>query len=159
MLTSKTLVQVRKSGASVPAGELQIGDVIYDRFAGRYREISDVLKRTVDTSASPELAPVPIRWGVFGRGVPARDVHVSPEQRILRICRPKNAIPFLESVSARDLDLTVLPHSPGHDTLVTYVALFFDGPCYVVCSDLLIFGYTPDIFVTEPQQLRRRVRA
>ena len=154
MITSETLVQVRKSGASKPAGELQIGDLIYDGFAGRYREISDILKRTVDTSLSPELTPVPIRWGTFSQGIPKRDVHVSPKQRILSVCRPKDAIPFLETVSAHNLNNTVLPKLPRHNTQVIYVALFFGGPCYMVCSDLLVFGYTP--VVTKSQQLRRR---
>ena len=156
MLTSETLVQVRKSGASVPAGSLEIGDVVYDGFAGRYREISDILRRTVNTAITPELAPVPIRWGVFGRGIPKRDVHVSPEQKILSVFRPSDAIPFLETVVARNVDNTVLPKTQPNQKLVTYVALFFDGPCYVVCSDLLMFGYTPDILVDPPQQLRRR---
>ena len=69
----------------MPVERLEIGDLIDTKDHGP-REICWIGSRTLTKSelvATPKICPVRIKAGALGRGVPQRDLVVSPQHRIL----------------------------------------------------------------------------
>lgn len=150
MITHDTFVQTSKNGATTRAEKLAIGDVVYDGFTNRYCEISNLLSRTVNVRERDCLAPVTIFQGTCGTEIPRANVRVSPQQEVLYVARDmKCGGPArLESSSAAQLGQ--IPNCIGMNAdEITYVALFFEQQCYLVCSGLLLPSYTCEILVSK----------
>jgi hypothetical protein len=156
MLTKDTLVQVHKSGASIPVEALSIGDLTYDSFSARYREIIDIKSRTVNLRSHPEFTPVVVQPNAFGVNIPSTRVSVSPQQEFLWLDKSDDAIPVLEPLTARELVFAALQEATNIEKQITYFVLFFDVPCFVICSGLVTFVASPTVFTMPVSQLRRR---
>jgi len=72
-------------GGQVPVEKLRVGDRVITRDNG-FQEIRWIGQKTLDASAlksQPHLRPVLIRKGALGPDLPARDMMVSPQHRML----------------------------------------------------------------------------
>ncbi|QPM89803.1 Hint domain-containing protein [Pseudooceanicola algae] len=113
----------------VPVEDLQPGDRIITRDNGM-QELRWIGSRRLtphELTLAPELRPVRIRSGALGRGLPTRDLLVSPNHRML-IRSDRASLLYEESevlIAAKDLVGT-----PGiervDDASVTYLHLLFD---------------------------------
>ena len=78
-------VRIKTIRGEVPAGQLRVGDRVLTRDHG-YQSIRWVGMRDLsraEVMAAPQLGPVCIGAGALGRGLPARDMMVSPQHRVL----------------------------------------------------------------------------
>ncbi|SIQ89761.1 Hemolysin-type calcium-binding repeat-containing protein [Paracoccus thiocyanatus] len=76
---------IETATGAVPAGALQVGDLVMTRDCG-LQPLRWIGKRRLDArtlSARPQLRPVRIRAGALGPGLPTADLIVSPQHRVL----------------------------------------------------------------------------
>lgn len=120
-----------------PVETLQPGDRVITRDHGiqPLRWIGCKLLSREDLVAEPRLQPVLIRAGALGPGVPARDMRVSRQHRML-LTGPRAELLFgVDEVLVRAEHLTHLPGiALAAETDVTYLHLLFDRH-EVVLSD------------------------
>lgn len=77
--------RIRTVSGEVPAGDLKVGDLVETQDAGpqTIRWIGTRRCDAVALAANPNLRPIRIRKGALGVGLPAADLVVSPQHRIL----------------------------------------------------------------------------
>mgnify|MGYP000091343999 CR=1 FL=1 len=150
MIVKETLVQICASGQSRAAGDLEIGDRVFDGFAGKTREIANIIRREVDTLTNAAMKPVRIGWATCGANIPSHDVLLSPRQMVFQSARPHGRINYpalVEPIFASKLRLRLPDAIDYVPRKVEYVALFFEEDTHVVCSGLILSGYTPQMMV------------
>nr|WP_276616095.1 Hint domain-containing protein [Rhodobacter sp. SGA-6-6] len=117
--------------------DLRPGDRVMTRDHGlqELRWVGRKLLGPAELAAEPKLQPVLIRAGALGPGLPARDMRVSRQHRML-VTGPRAELLFgAEEVLVQAEHLTHLPGvSHAADRSVTYVHLLFDRH-EVVLSD------------------------
>ena len=146
MITQDTYIQVHQGGRARRAIKFNIGDQVYDGFAGRYSQITDIVVKIIDLAVQPELRPIMISRDLFRPDRPSRDVWVSPHQTILQVQRHawQPNVPVLERVSAHQFELPDAAKPEDAPDTVTYVALIFESATHLSCSGILIRGYQQD---------------
>ncbi len=136
-----------------PIQDLRRGDMIVTRdnglqplrWSGRSR-LSDA-----QLAAMPQLAPVRIKAGAFGPGLPARDMHVSPNHRFL-VQGWRASILFgtpevLVRAQALRNDSTIVTDYRAKD--VTYIHLMFDQHQVITADGLETESFQPAAGVTD----------
>lgn len=116
---------------------LRKGDRVLTRDSG-YQTIRWAGARNIsgaELAAQPSINPIRITAGALGAGLPERDMHVSPQHRML-LSGPRNEMLFGEVevlVAALHLvnDLTI---TQVHPRSVTYIHLLFDQH-EIICGD------------------------
>ena len=126
--TPGAMIDTRRGPVAVE--ELREGDRVLTRDNG-FRTIRWIGSRTLDAAtlaAAPQLRPVCIRRDAFGPGMPARDMVVSPQHRMLLAGAgvELHAGETEVLVAARHLGLRTLRPLPALAE-VTYLHLLFDG--------------------------------
>lgn len=159
MFTSGTMVRVAENGLYKPVEELRVGDLLFDPFADRYGEITDILGRRLDFSKikkprSHRLYPVTLRAGGRGPVQPNQDVMVSPSQEILsvRSDERRSTIKPLRRVNAKTL-VASDPHGEWTVSKVQYFAIFTEFGQYVEVAGLLMRTFGPEVFTAERSEI------
>lgn len=117
------------SKGEIPVELVQVGDRVLTRDSG-YQTIRWVGQRTLSShelAAKPNFNPVCIQAGALGDGLPARDMTVSPQHRML-VAGPRAEMLFGEAevlVAAAHMvnDITI---RQVRSQAVTYIHLLFD---------------------------------
>lgn len=125
--TAHSMIKTRRG--DVPAAQLRVGDYVLTRDDG-FQPIRWIGERVVDAAElaiKQNLQPVQIRTGALGDNVPARDLLVSPQHRML-ISEPKVALWFGDDeVFVPAIHLTCLEDVEQLATRsVTYIHFMFD---------------------------------
>ncbi|MAQ82461.1 MAG: type I secretion protein [Maritimibacter sp.] len=121
----------------VPVEDLKVGDRVMTRDNG-FQEIRWLGSRTLDAddmAAKPHLQPVLVRKGALGNDLPARDMHLSPNHRLL-VASEVTALYFEERevlCAAKHLINNRGVHQAQQDQ-VTYIHFMFERH-EVVLSD------------------------
>lgn len=114
----------------VPAGELAVGDLVRTRDAGLQpiRWIGSSRLSAAQLAANPRLRPIRIRAGALGNGLPASDLVVSPQHRVLVRSRIAQKMFGTDEVLVAAKQLCQLDGIDIAEDLdsVTYVHFLFD---------------------------------
>jgi Ca2+-binding RTX toxin-like protein len=114
----------------VPVEEIRVGDRVLTRDNG-FRTVRWVGRKTLDAAvlaAAPRLRPVVIRRDAFGPGVPARDLTVSRQHRMLMTGVQAQLLSGETEVLACAGHLgPMATRSGGAGQGVTYLHILFDG--------------------------------
>jgi hypothetical protein len=114
----------------VPVEQIRVGDRVLTRDNG-FRTVRWVGRKTLDAAvlaAAPRLRPVVIRRDALGPGVPARDLTVSRQHRMLMTGARAQLLSGESEVLACAGHLgPVATRSGGADEGVTYLHILFDG--------------------------------
>ncbi|WP_407947401.1 Hint domain-containing protein [Paracoccus xiamenensis] len=126
------------ASGEVPAGDLEVGDMVQTRDAG-IQAIRWIGKRTLDSAtleANPNLRPIRIRQGALGSGLPRADLIVSPQHRML--VRSKIALKMFGAtevlVAAKQLLQIEGIDIAGDLDRVTYVHFLMDAHQIVLAN-------------------------
>jgi Hint domain len=130
---------------SVPIEDLSIGDLVLNA-QNKPVEIRWIGHRHLNLGFSPDLVPVRIAANALGAGLPARDLLVSPEHRVL-ISNEKLSLLF-----GCDEALVAARHLVNDSTITTcrdlvevdYFHLLFDSHEIVIAEGVLTESLYPD---------------
>ncbi|MDZ4312871.1 MAG: Hint domain-containing protein [Cypionkella sp.] len=122
---------------SVAVEDLAVGDLVLTRDHG-FQPIRWIGRRDLsaaELAASPQFNPVCIAQGALGRGLPERDMQVSPQHRML-ITTPRAELLFGETeVLAAAVHLIGMPGiTRAAAERISYVHIMFDEH-QLVCAD------------------------
>ena len=148
--TPGAMIDTRRGPVAVE--ELRVGDRVLTRDNG-FRTIRWIGSRTLDAAAlaaAPALRPVCIRRDAFGPGMPARDMVVSPQHRMLLTGAgvELHAGEAEVLVAARHLGPRTLRPLPALAE-VTYLHLLFDGHEIVRADGAWTESFQPGRRVTD----------
>jgi hypothetical protein len=142
--TPGTLVATQTG--EVPVEHLKVGNLVVTRDNGMQpvRWLGKTQMFLHDFQAEPHLLPVFIRQGALGKGLPERDMMVSPNHRIL-VTNERTALRFRERevlVAAKHLS------SPGVHTIqssgTTYIHFMCDKHEIVLANGVWTESFHPD---------------
>lgn len=131
-------VGIETQDGPVRAGDLAVGMLVRTRDAG-LQPVRWIGRRSLDgadLAARPQLRPIRIRKGALGAGVPAADLVVSPQHRILVRSRiAQKMFGAAEVLVAAKQLLTLDGIDIAHDLdRVTYVHFLFDDHQIVISN-------------------------
>ncbi|MFD1882342.1 Hint domain-containing protein [Paracoccus pacificus] len=123
-------VAIRVPGGERPAGALRVGDVVETVDHGR-KPVQWFDSRRLDAATlaeAPHLRPIRIAAGALGRGLPQREMLVSPQHRVLVHSRIAQRMFCVEEVLVAAKNLLALPGIAVADDVdeVVYVHFAFD---------------------------------
>jgi hypothetical protein len=142
--TPGTLITTLKG--EVPVEHLVAGDRVVTRDNGlqQVRWVGRVQMQLHDFQADPHLLPILIRQGALGRGLPERDMMVSPNHRML-VAQQRTALQFTDTevlVAAKHLS------TPGIHTIqssgTTYIHFMCDRHEIVLANGAWTESFHPD---------------
>lgn len=144
-------VMIATDRGEVAVETLEVGDLVLTADAG-LQPLRWIGRATLDLSLTPNLRPIRIKAGALGEGLPAQDLLVSPQHRVL--IRSKIAQRMFNTpevlVAAKQLVLLDGIDSAEDIDQVTYVHLLFDQHHLVQSNGAL----TESLF-TGPEALKR----
>ncbi|MDO5606485.1 MAG: Hint domain-containing protein, partial [Paracoccus sp. (in: a-proteobacteria)] len=146
-------VMIRTALGEIAAGDLAVGDLVETRDAG-LQPIRWIGRRLLDAAtlaANPRLRPVRIRQGALGRGLPAADLIVSPQHRVLVRSNIAQKMFGTREVLVAAKQLCQIEGIDIADDLdsVTYVHFLFDDHQIVISN-----GAETESLFTGPQALK-----
>ncbi|MFB9224285.1 Hint domain-containing protein [Paracoccus cavernae] len=148
---------IETAAGPVAAGALRKGDLVMTRDAG-LQPIRWIAARRIGARAlarQPHLAPVLISAGALGAGLPARDLRVSPQHRILvrsaiaqRMFGAQEVLVAAKQLSGLD-GIRSLPATDEGGDGITYVHFLFDAHQIIYAN-----GAEAESLYTGPAALR-----
>lgn len=143
----------------VAVQDLRIGDLVVTRDDG-LQPIRWIGRRDMtfaDLSADDRLRPIRIRAGALGQGLPARDMMVSPQHRVL-IADRSMALMFLETEML--LPAHLLLGRKGVDRMgrapVTYIHILFDRHQVVLSDHIWTESFQPGRDIVDSMDAAQR---
>lgn len=152
MLGEGCSVLVRKDGGRTRVENLNIGDLIYDPFAGCYCEITDVLSRKIpcDPKYIEEehpLHPLVVEKDSLGVGKPQQRLVISPGQPIfLAQHRSTGGGPAVIQLSCARSISNIKKMEDGNWRETQYYALFTESAQFLCVSGLLMSTFTSEVY-------------
>lgn len=122
--------------------DLRVGDVVLTRDSG-YRPIRWIGARHFDEhqlNDFPELRPLTIRTGAIGPNIPARDLTVSPQHRMLVTAHDRDCEETEVLVAATDLACA----EPAKGQSVNYYHMLFDAHEIVLADGAWSESFLPE---------------